>query len=131
MPHDIHLREARAMVGKDTNKVIKVTAVYRVRIETDENDVIDYDDKQDSNSGKQQDNKDKDKSTITKHQSAPAPAIINNEVIVWDQQVYGHTPIGNEVQYFENKEDLCLWYEPVPNKQVIYNSVLNRNTKLS
>lgn len=43
------------------------------------------------------------------------------EFITWDQITEGHTGIGNLISYYEGHDDLCVWYEPVPEKEIRFN----------
>lgn len=46
---------------------------------------------------------------------------IEIKVITWDQQTTGHTGLGNPVSYPEDKDDLCIWYEPIATTRNIFN----------
>lgn len=44
-----------------------------------------------------------------------------SEFITWDQTTYGKTGIGNPVEVYESADDLCIWKEPIVEREIRFN----------
>ncbi|NAL78407.1 hypothetical protein [Nitrososphaera sp. AFS] len=51
----------------------------------------------------------------------------NSEYILWQEEIIGHSGIGNEIKYELGWSDLCYWLEPIPRKEIKYNPQTEQN----
>ena len=44
------------------------------------------------------------------------------EIIKWNQTITCHTGLGNPVSYYEDVNDLCIWYAPTQTEEIKFNA---------